>query len=116
MKFEENSEAEITLHESLERSENLEDFENISAKFSCLVITIKSLHKKRCSLILICEIIADLKQEFEEDVEIPVAIRDIVIKVFKDNGGFTQMININNCIITGVKQNLSNNWDINDAL
>lgn len=64
MVIEDDSEVVRRLQESLERPENLEEFEDIAAKFSCLVLTIKQLQKRGCSLAQTCETIAELKQKF----------------------------------------------------
>lgn len=116
MDLEQDSEAVRSLQESLERSENQAEFEVIAAKFSCLVITIKELQRRGCSLAHVCQVISDLRREFEEDMDIYQEFNHKVAQVFENNRGLTQLIDVNECIISGVMQNLPDNWVDNDAL
>lgn len=60
--------------------------------------------------------IANLRDEIGENEDIDQEIRDKVEQVFEDNRGLAQMFNVQECITTGVMQNLPNNWNNDDVL
>lgn len=110
-----DSSAVERLQDCLDRPWNQEKFEEISQHFSCLVTTIKQLQKRGCSLAQVCEIVAKLREELENDMEIDEEICEKVERVFDNNEGLLAMINVNDCISNGVMQNLPDNWDNEDA-